>query len=76
MSQEEAISIFGLSTGFGLFIIFLGILWWVLCIILFFKVWGMTNDIRKIKDMFEEQLDLEHPYIEEGEPANKKDGSK
>ena len=25
-------------------------IWWVLNIILFFKIWGMTNDVKAIKD--------------------------
>lgn len=61
---EEAATIFGLSAGFGAFVIIVGILWWLLCIILFFKVWGMTNDVRNIRDMVEEWLDLEHPEVE------------
>jgi hypothetical protein len=65
--SEEAATIFGLSAGFGIFIIFLGILWFLLCVILFFKIWVMTNDVREIKNMFKEQLDLEHPYVEENE---------
>ena len=40
------------------------IIWSVLCIILFFKVWVMTNDVSKIKDMLREWLDLEHPLVE------------
>ncbi len=28
----------------------LAIVWSVLCIILFFKIWGMTNDVREIKE--------------------------
>lgn len=63
--SEEAATIFGLGAGFGIFIIILGILWFLLCFILFFKIWGMTNDISEIKNMFKEQLDLEHPYVEE-----------
>lgn len=51
-----------LSGGFGLFIFFLGIAWWVLSIILFFKIWGMTDNISKMKDLLQEQLDIEHPY--------------
>jgi len=63
--SEEAVNIFGLGAGFGIFIIFLGILWWVLCIVLFFKIWGMTNDVSEIKDLLKEQFDLEHPFIED-----------
>lgn len=34
----------------GTFIIILSVVWSVLSIILFFKVWGMTNDIKAIRD--------------------------
>lgn len=30
------------------FILILAIVWSILCLILFFKIWGMTNDVRKI----------------------------
>ena len=29
--------------------IFISVVWGVLCLILFFKIWGMTNDVREIK---------------------------
>ncbi len=32
------------------FIIVLQVIWGILSIILFFKVWGMTNDIKRIAD--------------------------
>lgn len=70
--SEEAITTLGVSAGFGFFIIFMGILWFLLCVILFFKVWGMTNDVSEIKRMFKEQLDLEHPYVEKNESKENK----
>lgn len=70
--SEEAANIFGLGAGFGIFILFLGILWWVLCIVLFFKIWGMTNDVSEIKGLLKEQLDLEHPYVENDESTKNK----
>ena len=70
--SEEAITTLGVSAGFGFFIIFMGILWFLLCVILFFKIWGMTNDVSEIKKMFKEQLDLEHPYIEKNESKENK----
>lgn len=70
--SEEVINIFGLGVGFGFFVIFLGILWWILCVILFFKIWGMTNDVREIKDMFKEKLDLEHPFIDDNKSTENK----
>ena len=32
-------------------IAFLSIIWSILCLILFFKIWGATNDIAEMKDM-------------------------
>jgi hypothetical protein len=41
--------------AFGAFFAFislvLGLAWTVLCFILFFKVWGMCNDVRRILDI-------------------------
>lgn len=73
---EEAATVFGLSAGFSVFVIIIGIFWWSLCIILFFKVWGMTNDMRSIRDMMEEWLDLEHPEVESGQEPAKQNSSK
>ena len=36
---------------FGLIIMALGLAWTVLCLILFFKVWGMCNDVRNILEI-------------------------
>ena len=36
--------------GLTLLLAILGIVWSILCLILFFKVWGMTNDVRDIKE--------------------------
>ena len=30
------------------FILILSIVWSILCLVLFFKIWGMTNDVKKI----------------------------
>lgn len=68
MSNETIQVIQFLSSSFAGLFLFLGIIWWLLCIILFFKVWGMTNDVSKMKDMLREQLDLEHPYVENTAP--------
>jgi hypothetical protein len=35
-----------------MFLVVLSIVWSVLCIILFFKVWGMCNDVAEMKDRF------------------------
>ena len=31
--------------------VLIGIIWTILCLILFAKVWGMTNDVREIKNI-------------------------
>lgn len=41
-----------------LFVYFLSIVWCVLCLILFFKIWGMCNDVSKIK----RQIDRNDDY--------------
>lgn len=61
---EEAVQIQLISGGAALVIIIIGIVSFFLCVALFFKIWIMTNDVNKIKDMLREQLDLEHPYVE------------
>lgn len=45
-------------------IVVICVVWFILRIILFFKVWGMTNDVRKIKNTLSEWLDIEHPMVE------------
>ena len=35
----------------NIIISFLAILWSILCLILFFKIWGMTNDVQDIKNL-------------------------
>lgn len=42
----EPFGIFGVF--FGLVSIVLGLVWFICCVILFFKVWGMCNDVRQI----------------------------
>lgn len=53
--------------GFLVFIWILGVVWCVLCIILFFKVWGMCNNVNSIlqilldKEVEEEKSLPQHP---------------
>lgn len=42
--------------SFILFLLLLAFIPTLLCIILFFKIWIMTNDVSKIKDLLQEQL--------------------
>lgn len=40
--------------------IILAFVWSILCLILFFKVWGMTNDVKELKEFFLHQ----HPITQ------------
>ena len=42
----------------GPFFYLISIVCWILCIILFFKVWGMCNDVRKIKKQIDRNDDF------------------
>ncbi len=33
---------------FELFLAIIGLIWTILCLILFFKIWGMTKDVKEI----------------------------
>lgn len=45
----------------------------LLNIILFFKIWGMTNSVSEIKELIKEWIDLEHPLIENDERKKNKE---
>ena len=34
----------------------IGVIWSILCIILFFKVWGMCNNVNEIKNILQEKF--------------------
>lgn len=40
------------------FFYFLSIVWSVLCLVLFFKIWGMCNDVSKIKSQLDRNDDF------------------
>lgn len=71
MSESTMQQLQLLTGGFGLSIVFFGILWWVLCVVLFFKVWGMTNDVSEMKATMKEWFDLEHPLVEKDKEESK-----
>ena len=64
---EQLLSLYGGAMAISFFI---SIVWTVLGVILFFKVWGMTNNVSKMKDMLQEWLDLEHPVIKEDDKVS------
>ena len=45
----------GAYYGINIIIIVILVAIWVLPIILFFKVWGMCNDVRRIKEIMEDR---------------------
>ena len=49
----EPFGFFGIIIG--LLSIFLGIAWFVCCIVLFFKVWGMCNNVSRILQILEQK---------------------
>ena len=61
----EQILAFG-GGGIGIVLI-ISIIWSVLAIVLFFKIWVMTNDVSEMKDMLKVWLNIEHPVIAEDE---------
>ena len=65
MSKDLFEQAFIWSSGIGLVFLFIGVVWFVLCIILFFKIWFMTNDVAKIKEILTVQIDLDHPYVDQ-----------
>ena len=55
--------------------VFLGIIgfvWCVLCIILFFKVWGMCNNVGRILDLLMKDQDKEDNSIKERSKTQQK----
>lgn len=38
----------------------LAVIWGILCLILFFKIWGACNNIKRIADKYAPNLDKEH----------------
>lgn len=55
-------------------IYFLGFVWSILCLILFFKIWGMTNNV---KQLTQEVHELKKTFVQEKpklEAASEKEG--
>lgn len=60
-----------LTNSLGVVGIVFAILWLLLPIVLFFKVWGMTNNVAEMKDTLKEWFDLEHPVVKAEEETPK-----
>lgn len=61
-----------LAGTFPLTILIIAIIPIILCIILFFKVWAMANNIKDIKEILKDWIDLEHPFFEDDKNTNNK----
>jgi Na+-transporting methylmalonyl-CoA/oxaloacetate decarboxylase gamma subunit len=55
--QDFINEFFWLVLGFSFLVLLLNT-------ILFFKIWGMTNNVSRMRKLLQEWLDLEHPVIE------------
>ena len=58
------------------FVIILEIVWAILCLVLFFKMWGMCNDVSKIRKHFNQDVDFDSVFnflIRTGEKEKAKD---
>ena len=53
MINMEPFGFFGFFIG--LISIIIGIAWFVCCIVLFFKVWGMCNNVSRILQILEQK---------------------
>ena len=61
--------------GFTVFLGILGIVWAILNIILFFKLWGMTNDVAIIKEHLTKSANIQDLNNEEKKQPIKVDSS-
>lgn len=48
------------NTGIYLIVLLIALVIWLLPIILFFKVWGMCNDVKRIKELLE-RFEINNP---------------
>lgn len=51
MNKQYIIEIMEANTGIYLIVLLIALVIWLLPIILFFKVWGMCNDVKRIKEI-------------------------
>lgn len=70
-STQNIETIFNIGGIVGILLIIAGIISWLLCVVLFFKIWGMTNDIEKIKKTLDRWLSIEHPPASEDDYRDK-----
>lgn len=54
--------IFEAFTGLLIIVWLVGLVALTLNVVLFFKIWSMTNDVREIKLSITEWLDIEYPH--------------
>lgn len=66
-------NIIGIGSGVSALLFTIAIVGWILSVILFFKIWGMTNDVREMKEMIRGVIDAEYTRGEEEEAAKHRD---
>lgn len=58
--MDTIINIIGIGSGVSALLFTIATVGWVLSVILFFKIWGMTNDMREMKEMIRDVVDAEY----------------
>ena len=50
--MDTIINIIGIGSGVSALLFTIAIVGWILSVILFFKIWGMTNNVKRLADKF------------------------
>ena len=58
--MDTIINIIGIGSGVSVLLFTIATVGWILSVILFFKIWGMTNDVREIRGMVRDVIDAEY----------------
>lgn len=58
--MDTIINTIGIGSGVSALLFTIATVGWVLSVILFFKIWGMTNDMREMKEMIRDVIDAEY----------------
>ena len=66
-------NIISIGSGVSALLFTIAIVGWILSVILFFKIWGMTNDVREMKEMIRDVIDAEYTRGDEEVAAKHRD---
>ena len=71
--MDTIINIIGIGSGVSALLFTIAIVGWILSVILFFKIWGMTNDVREMKEMIRDVIDAEYTRGDDEEATKPRD---